>query len=124
MVPDASNVHVLFGQPLTEKVALGGWDDEGGGEDVVGGGEEVVVVSGAGEGVGVTPRMFEFRSKFGVPAVTRLMAFGVATFRIAEATCDGDAVGFAERYTAATPATYGDAIEVPLQTVVAVSLVL
>ena len=49
--------------------------------------------------------------------------FSVALLLIAEATVAGDALGFVSKKSAATPATCGDAIEVPEIVFVAVLLV-
>src|ERR671918_49910 len=46
--------------------------------------------------------------------------FGVALPVTAPFTCAGEAPGFPSRYSAATPATCGDAIDVPLMVLVAV----
>ena len=56
-----------------------------------------------------------------VPAFVTL--FGVELLMIAAVTVAGDAVGFVSRNNAATPATCGEAIDVPEIVLVAVSLV-
>ena len=79
----------------------------------------------AGAGIGrLAPAMLEYRRRFGVPAGTAVNTFGVAPATTAAATCAGVAAGFAERYNAATPATCGDAMDVPPIYAVAESLVM
>ena len=85
-------------------------------------GAEIVTDAGVPEGDVAAPVMPEYRSRLGVPAGTLLNTFGVAPPTIADATCVGVAVGFADKYRAATPATCGDAIDVPPIYMVAVSL--
>jgi hypothetical protein len=63
------------------------------------------------------------RRRFAVPVGMPLNRFGVAALTIAFRTVAGDATEFNCRYRAATPATCGEAIDVPLRVAVAVSLV-
>src|SRR2546425_1421939 len=66
----------------------------------------------------------EYRSRFGEPEPTALNRFGVALLTTAEWTAPGVAVVLTPRYSAATPVTWGVAIDVPLIVLVAVSLVI
>jgi len=80
---------------------------------------------GVGVGVGVGPPVNNEKSnRFGEPVPAPVTLFGVELLMIAAVTCAGVAVGFVSRNKAATPATCGDAIEVPEIVLVAVSLVL
>ena len=78
---------------------------------------------GVGVGCGA-PLKSEKSSRFGEPVPALVTLFGVELLMIAAATVAGDAPGFASRNKAATPATCGDAIDVPEIVLVAVSLVL
>jgi len=64
-----------------------------------------------------------YKSRSGEPVPRPLSTPVVALLFSAWATSAGDAAGCASRYTAAAPATWGEAIEVPLNVVVATSLV-
>ena len=77
---------------------------------------------GGGGGGGGAPKS-ECRSRFGDPVPALVILFGVALSFNALSTAAGVAEGFASRYRAATPATCGAAIEVPLIVFVAVLLV-
>src|SRR5215207_1467157 len=61
-------------------------------------------------------------SRFGVPAGTEVRTPCVALPVSATATRSGPAPGLVERYSAAAPATCGEAIDVPLIVLVALSL--
>jgi hypothetical protein len=63
------------------------------------------------------------KRRFAVPVGTPLRRFGVAALTMALRTVNGDAKGSLCRYRAATPATWGAAIDVPLKVAVAPSLV-
>src|SRR3954454_11111981 len=63
-----------------------------------------------------------YSSAFGEPVPGLLMWFGVALSFSACCTPAGEAVGLADRYSAAAPVTCGVAIDVPLMVLVAVSL--
>jgi hypothetical protein len=60
-----------------------------------------------------------YRSRFFVPAGTPARTPAVAFPVIAMLTFAGVALRFIDRYSAATPATWGEAIEVPLRRAVA-----
>ncbi len=60
---------------------------------------------------------------FGEPEPTPVSCPWVAVFLMVSATSSVEAVGSVSRYSAATPATCGAAIEVPLIVLVALSLV-
>ena len=62
-------------------------------------------------------------NRLAVPVGIPLNTFSVALLTIVLRTVAGDAPGFACRMRAATPATWGEAIDVPLSVAVAVSLV-
>ena len=66
----------------------------------------------------------EKSNRFGEPVPALPTLFGVELLMIAAVTVAGDAPGFVSRNNAATPATCGDAIDVPEIVFVAVSLVL
>jgi hypothetical protein len=79
---------------------------------------------GVGVGVGVgPPPNNENNNRFGEPVPALVTLFGVELLMIAAATVAGEALGFVSRNNAATPATCGDAIDVPEIVLVAVSLV-
>ena len=81
----------------------------------VGAGEPVVGCDAVSVGVGGADEIAPVKAKrFAVPDGTLCSWPSVAPPMIAEATCDGVALGNAARYKAATPATCGEAIEVPL----------
>ena len=77
---------------------------------------------GVGVGPGPAPNN-EKSSRLGEPVPALVTLFGVELLMIAAATVAGEAVGFVSRNNAATPATCGDAIDVPEIVLVAVSLV-
>ena len=58
--------------------------------------------------------------RFGEPVPGDVTTSAVAAAVIAEATCEGDCAPLMASVTAATPATWGEAIEVPDNTAVAV----
>lgn len=68
------------------------------------------------------PEANEYTNKFGEPVPMELSLFGVALAIRKLATAAGDAVGLAASASAATPAIWGVAIEVPLMVLVAVVL--
>jgi len=84
---------------------------------VVGAGAAVVVVVGAGVvvvvGVGAGSNDAEYANLFGEPTPTLVIASRVAESIIAVVTAAGVADVRVSRYTAAIPATNGDAIDVP-----------
>ena len=83
--------------------------------------------TGVGVGVGVgggAPVNSEKSSRFGEPVPALLTLFGVELLMMAAVTVAGEAVGLTSRNNAATPATCGEAIDVPEIVLVAVSLVL
>lgn len=61
-----------------------------------------------------------YNNRFGVPAGTFVILFGVARLFRADCTDAGEVPGLAWRYNAAAPATCGVAIEVPEIVLVAV----
>ena len=63
-----------------------------------------------------------YASRLGEPVPIELIRPLVALLLRREATVAGDAAGFAASANTATPATWGDAIEVPLMVLLAVSL--
>ena len=63
---------------------------------------------------GVVRRNDTFSSLFGVPAGTPVILPDAAFAVSAAATAAGEAEPFVWRYSAAAPATWGDAIDVPL----------
>lgn len=63
----------------------------------------------------------EYSSRFGEPVPALVTTFVVALFTIAFRTVADEALGLNCLYSAATPATCGEAIEVPLNVAVAVS---
>ena len=69
------------------------------------------------------PPNSEYSRRFGEPVPGLVTLFGVELLISAVVTCAGVALGLLARYSAATPATCGDAIEVPLMVLVAVVLV-
>ena len=71
-----------------------------------------------------TPAASENRRRLGEPEPMELNRFGVALATTNEVTARGDAAGLASSANAATPATWGVAIEVPLIELVAPSFVL
>ena len=77
----------------------------------------VMVLVGDGVFVGVGVRMAETNSEYnnrlGDPVPGLLTVFKVAFDTKACNTVAGDAVGLADKYKATTPATCGDAMEVP-----------
>ena len=78
-----------------------------------------------GVGVGPPPPVNSEKSRrLGEPVPGLVTLFSVEPLMIAAVTCDGVAAGFVSRNKAATPATCGDAIDVPEIVLVAVSLVL
>ena len=80
---------------------------------------------GVGVGVGCGALVNnENSSRFGDPVPALPTLFGVELLMIADVTVAGEAVGFVSRNNAATPATCGEAIDVPEIVLVAVSLVL
>lgn len=81
-------------------------------------------VQGGGVGVGVgPPPINENSSRLGEPVPAFVTLFGVEPLMIAAVTVAGEALGFVSRNSAATPATCGDAIDVPEIVFIAVSLV-
>ena len=83
---------------------------------------------GAGVGVGVgvgcgAPVKSENSRRLGDPVPALVTLFGVELLMIAAVTVAGEAPGLASKNNAATPATCGDAIDVPEMVLVAVSLV-
>ncbi len=78
---------------------------------VAGVGAAVVVVVGAGVGAGSNDA--EYANLFGEPTPTLVIASRVAESIIAVVTAAGVADVRVSKYTAAIPATNGDAIEVP-----------
>src|SRR5437773_3170524 len=64
-----------------------------------------------------------YKSKFGEPVPMFVSAPAVARDEMADETWLGGAVGTRCKYEAANPATCGEAIEVPVRTIVAVLLV-
>src|SRR5690606_14756407 len=78
---------------------------------------------GGGGGGSLPPSKNEYSSRFGEPLPGLVTLFGVEALMIALVTCDGVAVGLSARYSAATPATCGEANEVPLMVLVAEVLV-
>ena len=68
------------------------------------------------------PTASEYTSRLGEAVPREVSRFAVALALKNAATAVGDAVGFAASARAATPATWGDAIEVPLMVLVAVEL--
>src|SRR6266571_3726482 len=101
--PLASKLHWPRRQ-RSVKLAYGGWSVTGGGgcEDA-------------------PPPVY--RSRFGDPVPMLASTPLVALLVKARATSAGEAAGFVSRYSAAAPATWGEAIEVPLKIAVATSLV-
>ncbi len=85
----------------------------------VGPGVDVLV----GVGVGPVLPKSEYSSKLGEPVPGLVTLPEVALLTRALRTVAGEALGLLWRYSAATPATCGVAIEVPLMVFVAVSLV-
>src|SRR5690606_14657370 len=80
--------------------------------------------SGSGSGPGSEPpepRPSVYSSRLGEPLPGEVTTPVVAVETIASATCEGEAEGLACRYSAAAPATCGDAIEVPEIVLVALS---
>src|SRR5687767_12419127 len=77
---------------------------------------------GGGGGGGAAPRS-EYSKRLGEPVPGLEILFGVELSLIAAHTVAGDALGFPARYSAATPATCGVAMDVPLIVFVAVVLV-
>src|SRR5262249_8322968 len=73
---------------------------------------------GGGAGASVTS---EYSSRLGDPLPAPVTRSGVAELTMALLTVGGVAVGWLSRYNAATPATCGVAIDVPLIVLVAVS---
>lgn len=69
---------------------------------------------GGGGGGGGAPSNTECRRMFGEPEPGLPTTPGVPLATMASRTCCGDADGFAARYSAATPATCGVAMDVPL----------
>ena len=65
----------------------------------------------------------EYRRRFGDPVPAFVTLFSVALPVSAAVTAAADEVGFSWRYSAAAPATCGDAIDVPPIVAVAVLLV-
>ena len=82
------------------------------------------VPGGGGGGGGGAPVNNEKSNRLGDPVPGLVTLFGVELLMIAAVTVAGEAVGFVSRNNAATPATCGDAIDVPEIVLVAVSLVL
>jgi hypothetical protein len=78
---------------------------------VVGAGAGAVVVVGAGVGAGSNDA--EYANLFGEPTPTPVITSRVEESRIAVVTAAGVADVRVSKYTAAIPATNGDAIEVP-----------
>ena len=87
------------------KLACGGWS----------------VTDGGGWG-GAAPLGAVYRSRFGDPVPMLASTPLVALLVKARATAAGEAAGLVWRYSAAAPATWGEAIEVPLKIAVATSL--
>ena len=73
------------------------------------------------QGVGTGP-INENSSRLGEPVPAFVTLFGVEPLMIAAVTVAGEALGFVSRNSAATPATCGDAIDVPGIVFIAVSL--
>ena len=69
------------------------------------------------------PAASEKTSRFGEPVPTAEILFAVALVVRKDATAEGDAAGFAASARAATPVTWGVAMEVPLMVLLAVLLV-
>ena len=85
---------------------------------------ELVGLSAKVQGVGVGPGPInENSSRLGEPVPAFVTLFGVELLMIAAVTVAGEALGFVSRNSAATPATCGDAIDVPEIVFIAVSLV-
>jgi hypothetical protein len=76
-----------------------------------------------GGGFGTDPPINENSSRLGEPVPASVTLFGVEPLMIAAVTVAGEALGFVSRNSAATPATCGDAIDVPEIVFIAVSLV-
>src|SRR5689334_4139261 len=75
-------------------------------------------------GVGAAPEPSRLYSRLLAEPVPALVTLPfVLPFTRASRTAAGVAVGFAYRYRAATPATWGDAIDVPLMVLVALLVV-
>ena len=81
---------------------------------------DVVVVGSSSSAFGTGVNKEKAR-RFNDPAPGLLTALRVAEVAIADATCAGVRAGFCDKASAATPATCGAAIEVPLSVRVALS---
>jgi hypothetical protein len=77
---------------------------------------------GSGSGGGALPESSEYNSRFGDPVPGDVTLPVVAVLMIAFATALDDAAGLVCKYRAATPATCGAAMDVPLMVLVAVLL--
>jgi len=69
------------------------------------------------------PAASEYTNRLGELVPIELSLFKEAEVVKKDVTAEGDAVGFASRTSATTPATWGEAMEVPLMVFVATSLV-
>ena len=83
--------------------------------------EVVVVVVGSSSSAFGTGVSNEKTRRFSDPVPGLLTTFRVADVAIADATCAGVSAEFCDNASAATPATCGAAIEVPLSVRVALS---